>query len=182
MAGSVARVLLMAIALAALTTAAVSAQELSPETRMAQTISEVCLESMREPRELGPDDFGDQFVLEEVDDGVTRLSQARGQPWVRLRLNGDRPGACGANFSAAGGGSPRAGYQLAALIARDARLRPVVVRGARAAFTFRDTEEPFDDKRHPYVAYLFAGGYHIFAFVSASPEASGEGETQQPSP
>lgn len=149
---------------------------------MAQTIARVCLESMREPRELGPGDFGDQFVLEDVDDGVTRLRQARGQPWVRLRLNGDRSGACGANFSVAGRGSPRAGYQLAALIARDARLRRVVVRGASAAFTFRRAEEPFDEERHAYVAYLFAGGYHIFAFVSASPESGGEGETQQPSP
>ena len=180
MAEHLSRALLAAIVMAPLPTAAASAQELSREARMAQTIAQVCLESMRTARDLQAEDFGEQFVLEGVEDGVTRLRQARGEPWVRLRLNGSRPGACGASFSAAGitGDSYRAASHLAGLIAVDSHLRPVSVPGVRNAFTFRDTEEPFEHERHAYVGYLFAGGYHTFAFVPASPRVSGEGGPQ----
>jgi hypothetical protein len=85
-----ARVLLRAIGVAVVyfLIGITNAQESIPEARMAETVARVCVAGMRSGEALTLEQFGDQFALHQTRSGETELEQARGQPWVRLSLNG----------------------------------------------------------------------------------------------
>lgn len=158
---------------AAMCLAAVAhAQDTNPTARMAQTIVQVCLAAMRSGEALTLEQFGDQFEFDEIENGVTWLQHARGQPWIRLAINAARPGSCGANFSSAG----RNSFQTAAGVAAQLRnlegMRSVSVPGIRQALTFDDTEQPFDHERHAYIAYINVAGYQSFFFTPPPPTAA----------
>ncbi|MBL8546085.1 MAG: hypothetical protein JNL81_06455 [Hyphomonadaceae bacterium] len=136
---------------------------------MADTIVRVCFAAMQSGQPLTLEDFGDQFVSDGAERGITKLRQARGQPWVRIRLNGSRPGLCSANFSDAGitGDS----YRTASLVADNIRqlyeLRPASVPGMRASFTFENLDHAFDPERDPFIGYLPVAGFQTFIFMPA---------------
>jgi hypothetical protein len=147
----------------------VRAQEEDAAARMAETIVRVCVAGMRSGEPITLEQLDDQFVFDEVERGVTWLRQARGQPWVRLSINGSRPGSCSASFSDSARSSIRAAQQLASELRGVPGMRGgALVPGMRDAFTFDEVAHPFDHERHPYIAYLPVGGNQIFFFVPAA--------------
>ena len=148
------------------------AQEATLAAQMAETIAQVCVAAMRSGEPVTLEQFGSQFVFHEVKRGQTWLKQARGQPWIRLAINGERPGSCGASFSAAASNSFQAATLLAEEIRRLDWRSPVSVPGMRAAFTFPEKQPSFDFDRDPYIGYLNVAGYQSFFFFPASPDSS----------
>jgi hypothetical protein len=147
--------------------------EANPAAAMAATIARVCVAAMRTGEMLSLDDFGAQFVFDETRRGVTTLRHARGQPWVRLSINGSRPGSCSASFSDAGANSVRAANNLADEIRAMEWRRSVSVPGLRQAFTFPEFVATFSHDEDPYIAYLPVAGYQAFFFM---PPASSAGQ------
>jgi hypothetical protein len=150
--------------------AGVRAQWASPEAQMAETIARVCVAGMRSGEALSVEQFGDQFVFQRTRRGVTWLKEARGQPWVRLAINGSRPGSCSANFSDAGANSIRAATNLLNEIRGMEWRRTVSVTGVSQAFTFPENVAAFDHNQDPYLASLAGAGYQTFFFMPASPD------------
>lgn len=147
-----------------------AAQSLSsPAERMAATIGARCIAALHTGEVLEPEDFGDQFVVDRVQNGTTRLRQARGQPWVRLSLNDIRSGTCTVSFSSAGRNSFAAAEHLADLINQHPDLMRVTVPPWRAAFTVERLGRPFDKERDPYIGYTPAAGYQTMLFLPAAP-------------
>lgn len=149
----------------------VAAHGAGPEAQMAQTIARVCVAGMRSGEVLSVEQFGDQFVFERTRRGVTWLRQARGQPWVRLSINGSRPGSCGASFSDAGDNSIQVATNLVNEIRGMEWRRAVSVRGVSQAFTFPENVAAFDQEQDPYLAYVAAAGYQTFFFMPAAPSS-----------
>jgi hypothetical protein len=137
----------------------------SPAELMAEAIAPVCINALQSPRALTPEDFGTQFEMDRVRDGVTRLRHARGQPWVHLSLNAMRPGSCLVSFSTAGGNSLAAAERLADLVEGHREFRRVNIPPWHAAFTYEELGHPFDKERDPYIGYSPAAGYQTFLFL-----------------
>ena len=155
----------LAVALFAWISVAAAQESSPPAELMAEAIAPICINALQSPRALTPEDFGAQFEVDRVRDGVTRLRHARGQPWVHLSLNAMRPGSCLVSFSTAGGNSLAAAERLADLVEAHREFRRVNIPPWHAAYTYEELGHPFDKERDPYVGYSPAAGYQTFLFV-----------------
>lgn len=140
-----------------------ASQEQSREQRMARTLHDVCVASMLTGRAVDPSDFGDVLrVTRTKRDGSTELQQARGWPWVRVRVNRSATGNCVIYFSASG--SSATGVELMGLLRRNERLARVTMEGAGWAYAPIESSRGFDSTRDPHMLYTLSGGMHYFIF------------------